>query len=296
MVGAALKSRRKNLIVSTKSLARDKQGLLADLDTSLREMQTDYVDIWYLHAKAKPADVRDDMMEAQEIAKKAGKIRFSGISTHAGHRELIPWVAAKPHFDVLLTTYNFTMNQAEMDPLLETAAKAGLGIVAMKVMAGGQKPLPITPTTDQTKEVLRRDGAMLAALKWTLRNRNVHTTIPSMVDADQLQENVLAMGRAWSTADDKMLSTRLNEIGPLYCRYCGSCSGSCEKGLPVSDVLRYVMYADGYGEFALGRGEFQTLEPELAAVRCSDCSRCTVSCPNGVRVVERLTRAQQLFA
>ena len=53
MVGAALKSRRKNIILSTKSLAQNQAGLLADLDTSLRELQTDYVDIWYLHSKSR---------------------------------------------------------------------------------------------------------------------------------------------------------------------------------------------------------------------------------------------------
>ena len=71
---------------------------------------------------------------------------------------------------------------------------------------------------------------------------------------------------------------------------------SARKGLPVSDVLRAMMYADGYGEFALGREQFHTLPAGLQQVRCGDCGECTVKCPNGVRVVERLTRAQECFA
>jgi uncharacterized protein len=296
MVGAALKSRRKNLVLSTKSLAGSKEGLLADLDTSLRELQTDYVDIWYLHSKSKPADIHDDMMEAQRIAKKAGKVRFAGVSTHGGQKELLPWVAAQNHFDVVLTTYNFTMDKAVMDAVVDSVAKAGIGVVAMKVMAGGQKPLGITPSTAQTKEILRREGGSLAALKWSLRNPNIHTTIPSMVDNDQLDDNMVAMAAPWSPVDEKILAARLEEIGPLFCRYCGSCQGQCAQGLPVSDVLRAMMYADGYGEFALGRAQFHTMPARLQAVRCGDCGDCTVKCPNGIRIVERLTRAQECFA
>ncbi len=87
MVGAALKARRKNLIISTKSGAQTKEAILKDLDTSLKELGTDYVDIWYLHGKSKPADITDELMAAQVEAKKSGKIRFAGVSTHGGHRE-----------------------------------------------------------------------------------------------------------------------------------------------------------------------------------------------------------------
>lgn len=296
MVGAALKSRRKNLILSTKSVSRTKDTLLADLDTSLRELQTDYVDIWYLHAKSRPEEVSDEMLEAQEIAKKAGKIRFKGISTHAGQKELLPWVATKPHFDVVLTTYNFTMDVPMIEAAMAPIAKAGMGIVAMKVMAGGQKPLRITPTSDATKAILQREGAMLAALKWTLKNRAIHTTIPSITDNDQLEENIRAMAAPWSGADEKILQARREDIRGLFCSYCGTCTGQCAQGLPVSDVVRYMMYADGYGEFALGRSEWKSMPEDLQAVRCTDCSECTVNCPNGVRIVERLSRAQELFA
>ena len=65
---------------------------------------------------------------------------------------------------------------------------------------------------------------------------------------------------------------------------CGECDGHCAKGLPVADVLRYVMYADGYGQFELGRDHFKKLPVELASVRCGDCPTCTVKCRFGVKV------------
>jgi predicted aldo/keto reductase-like oxidoreductase len=137
---------------------------------------------------------------------------------------------------------------------------------------------------------------MLAALKWVLRNKNVDTTIPSITDMDQLDENLKAMSQPLSDGDKKLLAAQLEYIRPLYCRTCGECDGQCRHGLPVADILRYLMYSEGYGQFALGREHFQTLPADLQMVRCQDCSGCTIHCPHGVSVVSRLTRAQEVFA
>lgn len=294
MVGAALKNYRKKIVLSTKSQGRNKAALMEHLETSLRELQTDYVDIWYLHAKSKPEDVSDEMLEAQVQAKKDGKIRFAGISTHGGQKELVPHVVGLKHYDVLLTSYNFAMDSS-MDDLIASASKAGLGVVAMKVMAGGQRRLS-GPGSEKTREILGRDGAMLAALKWTLKNPNIHTAIPSITDIDQLDENLQAMGTSFTPSDQKILSARLEQIRPNYCRMCGSCTGTCSKGLPVADILRFLMYAESYGEFGLGLSEYRGLPADLASVRCSDCSECSVQCRNGVQVVRRISRAQECFA
>jgi predicted aldo/keto reductase-like oxidoreductase len=291
MVGAALKARRKDLVLSTKSPSPDKESALKDLDTSLRELGTDYVDIWYLHAKDKPSDVHDELIEAQQIAKKAGKIRFAGVSTHSGQKEVLPWMAQKGAFDVVLLAYNFTMDAA-MDQAIEAAAKANLGIVAMKVMAGGFRSLkPADPAYDK----LHREGAMLSALKWTLKNKNIHTTIPSMTDMDQLDDNLKAMSQPFGAPDEKLLATKLDIIKPLYCRLCGECEGTCAKGLHVQDALRFLTYAEGYGQFALGREHYQELPVAQKTVSCGDCDECTVKCRHGVNVAARMTRAQELF-
>jgi uncharacterized protein len=293
MVGAALKAKRKSITLSTKTQATTKEEALKHIDTSLTELGTDHVDIWYLHGKSKPEDLTDELLEAQQIAKKAGKTRFVGVSTHSGQPELFPAVIKKmPHFDVILTSYNFTMDP-KMDEVIASATKQGIGIVAMKVMAGGFKR---AKPGDKQAEILKREGAMLAALKWVLKNKNVGTTIPSITDNEQLEENLKAMSVGFSEADQKILLAQLDHISPLYCRMCGSCSGQCPKGLPVSDVVRYVSYSEGYGQFQLGRESFRTLSPELQSVRCSECSSCSVRCPNGVKVPERLRVAQELFA
>ena len=292
MVGAALGAKRKQIVLSTKSGAQDKEGLQKDLETSLRELNTDYVDIWYLHGKGSPADIRDDMIEAQQLAKKQGKIRFAGVSTHGGQQELLPWLAQKGVFDVVLTAYNFSMDTG-MEQAIGVAARAGMGVVGMKVMAGGFRSLkPGNPLYRK----LQQDGALLAALKWVINKPNVSTTIPSMTDMDQLDENLKAMAHPFSEGDAKLLAAHLEMIRPLYCRMCGKCEGACQKGLPVADVLRSLTYADGYGQFALGRERFLELTSEQVAVRCGDCTECTVECPFGVQVSSRMARAQELFA
>jgi predicted aldo/keto reductase-like oxidoreductase len=104
------------------------------------------------------------------------------------------------------------------------------------------------------------------------------------------------MAHPFSDGDARLLAAHLEKIRPLYCRMCGQCDGACQKGLPVADVLRYLTYADGYGQFALGRERYQELPPQQATVRCGDCVECTVKCPHGVQVSSRVARAQELFA
>jgi len=291
MVGAALKRKRRDIVLSSKTPSESKQAALDDLDTSLRELGTDYLDIWYLHGKDKPQGVKDELVEAQQLAKKQGKIRFAGVSTHAP-QELLPWLVKKGVMDVVLVTYNFTMDKG-VDAVIEEASKASMGVVGMKVMAGGFRKVK---HTDPLAPKLKREGAMLAALKWVVKNPHVHTTIPSMTDMEQLDENLKAMAEPYSAVEEKLLARQLDYISPLYCRMCGKCEGACAKGLPVADILRYLTYAEGYGQFSLGREKFLELPVEVSAVRCQQCSRCTVTCPFGVQVASRLSRAQELFA
>ncbi len=293
MVGAALKSRRSQIVLSSKSGAETRKEAMDTLETSLRELGTDHLDIWYLHGKSKPSQITDEWLEAVRQAKKDGKIRFAGVSTHGGHADIAPgMIAHKDDIDVWLIAYNFTMDPS-MKEVVQSVKDAGLGIVAMKVMAGGFRRIK---ASDPLHEKLSRPGALLAALKWVLNNPNVDTTIPSMVDMAQLDENMKAMNSKFGEPDKKLLASQLDMIGPLYCRMCGDCEGLCPKGLPVSDMLRYLSYAEGYGDFRLGRENFLSLPKEVQEVRCNLCPTCSIQCPNGVKVGDRLRRAQEMFA
>jgi len=291
MVGAALKGKRDKLIISTKSTSRKAKDALADLDTSLRELGTDYVDIWYMHAVDDPKEITDELIGAWEAAKKAGKIRHIGISTHQPNA-LVDRVLAAGKFEVLLSTYNFTIGTAS-DAAFERLAKAGIGLVAMKVMAPASREYGFKADSAGR---MNRPGAPLAALKWVLRNRNFATAIPSMVDMDQLEVNLRALNESFSEEDARILARLDEQIRPLYCRMCYQCAGQCPKGIPVAEVLRYLSYADFYGQYPLGREHFLALPEKVREVRCTDCATCAVNCPNGVQVAARLAKAQSIFA
>lgn len=302
MVGTVLKGRRNKIILESKTTAKTKEQALADLETSLKELGTDYLDIWLLHSKNKAEEVTDELLEAQRIARQAGKIRFAGASLHPVSRDFIPTLVKRAQLDVILTAYNFAMPpDMAMEESLRAAGEAGVGIIAMKTMAGGVNRLRTIGTkignidTKAMSDRLRA-GGIVAALKWVLRNQNVGVVIVGMLDADQLAENFAAAAQPFTEDDGKKLTARLDVIRPLYCRMCGSCDGKCRQGLPVPDMLRILTYADGYGNFSLARQRFQELPRAVASVRCGDCGECAVDCPNGVRVRERLTLAQEILA
>jgi predicted aldo/keto reductase-like oxidoreductase len=302
MVGSVLKGRRKDIILETKSAAKTKDAALQDLETSLKELGTDYVDIWHLHNRNVPADINDDVLEAQRLAKQQGKIRFAGISMHLTMQEMIPHVVKLKQTDVILSAYNFSMPpDMEVEKNLALARKAGIGIIAMKVMAGGFARIQrgdrlYSNSAQSLTEKLKQPGAMLSALKWAIRNQDVATAIVGITDADQLEENFAAMSAPYNDADGKRLAAQLDLIRPLYCRMCGECSGKCPQGLPVGDMLRILSYADGYGQFPLARQRFRELPEDVTRVRCGDCTACPIRCPNGVNVVARLERAQEWLA
>ena len=289
MVGAALGAKRKDIVLTSKTDAKDTAGALAELETSLKELNTDHLDVWHLHGKGSAAEISDELLEAQRRAKQQGKIRFIGVSTHNLPAIVDRIIEAK--VDVVQPQYNFS-SDASYVPAIEKLAQAGVGLVAMKVMAraggrggrGGAQPAQ------------RPAGFFASALKWTIKNPAIASTVPSMTDNDQLDQNFRVMAEQFTDADTKILTARLEEIRPYFCRMCGRCDGQCPKGLPVADMVRFVMYADGYGQFALGREHFQQMAAEHQQVRCGDCAACAVQCPNGVGVVRQLSRAQELFA
>lgn len=287
MVGAALGARRKNILLASKSNDDPKTGpgILAEIETSLKELNTDYLDVWHLHGLDNPADITDELVEAQHKAIAQGKIRFAGVSTHNLPAIVDRVIAAK--IEVVQAAYNFA-SAASYGPALEKLHQAGVGLIAMKVMAKADERGGVRPP--------RPANFGCAALKWAIKNPAIATTVPSMTDVDQLEENFGAMSGRLTDAESKILVARLEEIGPYFCRMCGRCQGQCPKGLPVADMVRFVMYADGYGQFPLGREHFLRMSAEYQNVRCGDCAICAVHCPNGVHVASRLTRAQDLFA
>jgi aryl-alcohol dehydrogenase-like predicted oxidoreductase len=300
MVGAALKGRRDKIILASKTPGRTKEEVLRDLETSLRELGTDHLDLYFLHNRNEPEAVTEEGLEALEQARKAGKIRFRGVSFHFNMPRMLEHVLKLGVVDVALASYNFTM-QPEVGEAIRAARRQGLGIVAMKVMAGGYARIQkgdrlYGQSPEHLTARLKRPGAMLAALKWVLKNEAVDTAIIGITDFEELEEDLRAMSEPFTDEEARLLAAELRRIGPLYCRMCGACGGVCEKGVRVADALRCLTYADGYGQFALARERFLEAAAGPLPAPCLDCAACRVRCPNGVRVRERVLRAWELLA
>jgi predicted aldo/keto reductase-like oxidoreductase len=298
LLAEGLKGRRDKAIVISKTPARNKAQAAADLDASLKNLQTDHLDVWLLHAKSTPQEVSDELLEHGETAKKQGKIRFYGFSTHDINQMADHAIQSK--LDVIVFSYNFTMGTTK-DAAIQRAHEAGIGLAAIKVMAatGG------APTFGRGGFGGARGGAApvrpqrlqnpLPALKWVVRNPGVAAALPGIGDNDMLEMNFKAMTEKFTPEDERVLVARSEEVRPYYCRMCFQCTGQCPKGVPVADELRILAYADFYNDFLRARTHFEKLPPETQAIRCSDCAVCAVRCPNGVRVAERLIRAQEML-
>jgi hypothetical protein len=171
----------------------------------------------------------------------------------------------------------------------------------MKVMAGGVSRVHrgdrlYGADPQALRQRLSQTGVPVAAIKWALKNESVDTAEVCMTDHDELDENLRAMAGPYTDEDEKLLTARLASISPRYCRMCGSCGGVCEKGVPVPDVLRFLTYAEGYGQFALARERVLEMPQAARDVRCRDCASCSFRCAYGVTVRDRLTHAQEMLA
>ena len=292
-LGAAIKGKRDKVVLASKSSAKTKADVLKDMDLSLRTLDTDYTDIYFLHAKDSVAAIPDETVEGLDSLKKQGKTRFIGVSTHDPNA-IVDHVLKFGKIDVVLLTYSYPMG-ATRDASIKKMQDAGIGLVAMKVVVATAGFTMGRGGPDAPKPRLQGD-APLAAIKWALKNPAIAVTIPYMANTDQLEMNLRAVTESYTSGDDKLLFAKSEEIRPYYCRMCYECKGQCPKGMPVPDVLRYLAYNDFCGDFQQARENFRNLPWEIRSVSCNGCSSCSIRCPNGVRVQERLIRAQNLLA
>ncbi len=287
-----LKGKRDKIHISTKSGSMKKDDILKDLDTSLQTLGTDYVDVWLLHARDTPARVPDEAIEALEIGKKSGKARFIGFSCHDTNN-MVDFALKAGKFDIVQTTYSFAIGAGPYrEQAIARLHEAGIGVVAMKVVVA----LSGLHLKSFQNEPHSSGEGPLAGIKWVLKNPAIATTVPFMQKISELEMNFRAMSEPYTPEDEKMIFVRNEQIRPLYCRMCYQCSGQCPKGLPITDVLRFLAYHDFGGNYHQAAMNFRDLDKEIRDVRCQDCSSCPVQCPNGVHVRDRLIRAQELLA
>jgi hypothetical protein len=206
------------------------KAFLAKFDESLGRLGLDHVEVLYLHNNTAPEQVQNAaMIGALQKAKKAGKARFIGITTHGNEPAVIRATIATKAYDVILTAYNFRQDyRDDLRKAVAEATAAGMGIVAMKTQAGAywdkEKQQPIN---------------MRAALKWVLNDPNVTTAIPGFTTFDQLKEDFSVVSDIRLTPQD-LADLRMGEqVAGLYCQHCGQCLPGAQE-LPLPDLRGYM--------------------------------------------------------
>jgi predicted aldo/keto reductase-like oxidoreductase len=293
MVGKVVKGRpRDSYVVATKvpgDRGDRKTGLftketkadsfIEKFELSLKRLGLEYVDILYLHSVVKRGAVLfEPLMNAMVKLKKAGKTRFIGVSTHRNEPEVLRAAADSKVYDVVLIAYNFMQPHLDdMHSAMAYAAKAGLGIVAMKTQAG------VYWDKEKQKQI-----NMKAALKWALQNKHIHTSIPGFTTFDQMNLDLSVMDDLSLTAKEKTdlkLGKKLGMTG-LYCRQCDRCLGQCGKNLDIPTLMRSYMYAYGYKKPALAADTLQAMD--LSTLPCNNCNTCNVQCTMGFDVRNKI--------
>ena len=288
ILGKAIKGKRDRIVLASKTYSNTKETILKDIETTLTTLGTDHLDIYHQHSRHTPEEITDEMIDTMELVKQQGKTRFIGVSTHDPNA-MVDFILKVGKFDAVQTTYSYAIGAPFRNSAISRLHNAGIGVIAMKVVIA-----TATPKGDTGNHLSNEGG--LAAIKWVLNNPAISTTVPWSETIEELEINFRAMAEEYNAADEKLLFTRSEQIRELYCRMCFQCKDKCPKGVPVADELRFLAYNDFKGNFHEAREGFWSLPREIRNIRCSDCSECVVQCPNGVKVQERLIRAQELLA
>ena len=272
-----------------------KSALLEALDVSLQRLQTTYVDCMMLHSIGHPRYggleriQNPAIYEAWDEAKRLGKVRFTGASSHGVRMiEDMNWGLDNGRFDVILIGANFLTHGVE--PLLKKARAKGVGTIAMKTMTTYKSDLNIQALQNA------QTNARQACLKWILASDLFDTLVVSMPNYDRVAEYLAVSGTTSLTARDRgYLETIAAAVGPRYCRPgCGACHGACPHGVPVADILRYKMYFEDYGEEKFAMQRYGLVPASARPSRCAGCAApCETACPYGLHVRERLAEADR---
>jgi len=286
MVGKAFEGKRQKVFIQTKVHAHDEKKMRASVERSLRRLRTDYIDVLVWHNLSSPSEVSDPKLsEFMSKMKREGKVRFTGFSAHSHMASLLSEAAKSNLHDVALVSYNFTHSKDLKEAVAMAARSAGLGIVAMKTQAGGYK-----------KEKMGGLTPHQAALRYVLADKNVSCAVPGVTTIEQIEECAAVMGTSFSKQDIRPLQQYHSFLQGRICTMCGGCVGECPHGVSRSDLLRVVMYYDGYDD---GRVIEETLEKTqlLSDIEfCSGCSSCFVVCRRGLDMKAQIEMARQILS
>jgi len=295
-VGQGLKGLRDKVIITTKHMMDfgrkiEKAAVIKRVEDSLKRLQADYIDVAMVHSieDLAPLLKSDEVLSAYDELKKAGKVRFTGFSTHNAKVTLKQ--ALETDFpQVVLVVYNH-MEGPEIEPLVKAVRAKDIGTVAMKVFAGNQQG-------NLKGMVGPKMSYPQAALRWVLANADFDTCIPTMASYSHVEEYVAASAQPLDRTALEMVARYREQASPRYCRVsCTECLAACPAHVAVNDVLRYAMYHEDYGLERMAADHYAELESGRRPVGCAGCAApCESACPHGLPVRAKLVHAHEILS
>jgi uncharacterized protein len=295
---------RKDIFLVTKLVPKG-GNLTERLDKSLKRLQTDHVDLFFIHAITDIGDMKPAYKDWAAEMKKAGKMKFFGFSAHTNMADCLLGAAKLGWIDAVMFTYNFrVMNNPKMQEALNACAKSGVGLVAMKSQAvgvPGEKKMASEAKLEMAERFLKRGFTdKQAKLKAVWENPQIASLCSQMPNLTILSANVAAARDLTKLARAEFESLRQYalETKADYCAGCGSiCQAAVGGAVPVNEVMRCLMYHRYYGEPELARETFAAL-PEAARQRLTevDYSQAEQACPQGLAIAELMRQAKETLA
>jgi len=274
------------------------------LDNSLKRLRTGYVDLLFVHGLTGIGELTPTIRDFAAEMKKAGKIKFFGFSTHTNMEDCLLGAAKLDWIDAVMLAYNFrVMHAPMMQEAINTAAKAGIGLVAMKSQAGrpGKHEIGGEAKLEMAQRFLQRGFTdKQAKLKVVWETPQIASLCSQMPNLTILSANVAAGLDLPKLAREELESLRRYAL-ETKSEYCAGCGKICQEAVggtvPVNEVMRCLMYYREYGDPELAKLTFAGLHPEvrqrLAEV---DYSRAEQACPQGLAIGELMRQAREILA
>lgn len=271
-IGLALKQTDKRVVITSKSHTRESDGIRADVEESLTQLQRDYIDIYMCHLVRDEKDYQKVMspggaFEGLKRAKEEGLIGHIGISSHS--LDLFEKILNDNPFEIIMTCYSF-LEPAAGEKIIPMAIEKGLGVIAMKPFSGGVIENP------------------KIALKYVLAQPGI-VVIPGVEDIDLFDEN-------WETyqgdlelsgAEKQEMDDYLNRYDKVFCRRCDYCQ-PCSEDIPIQFILGMKSLVKRSGKQFFEKPRMK--EGLERARNCSECEECMSRCPYNLPVPELIKK------
>ncbi|MBX6315348.1 MAG: aldo/keto reductase [Isosphaeraceae bacterium] len=299
---------RKEIFLVTKDHPRGgPRELIPQLDRRLAQLQTDYVDLFFIHGIGPREYGRQSLQwpkskefkETIEAIKKSGKARFVGFSCHDALRAEYLQAAADGGFiDAIMLQYTPWLAQdAPLNRALDACHKKGIGLISMKQVAGHADLQEVFRRAPMLKDKgLTPYQGLLHAI-WT--DERITTCCVSMVNTDQIRENVAAAQRfePLKKAEIDQLRDACLAASPTFCADCdGRCARAAGTDAALGDLTRLLTYYDHYGYRSEARRQYAALSEAERCWHGADLDAARRACPNDLNFAALLPRVDRHLA